>query len=540
MKRRITSRYQAFQWVTFVLSLVFPVMADAAVPSSINIQGTLQAPDGGPLTGTYPCQVRFLDQNAGGQDLGSVTQTIQLSETGRFSIQVTPPQALLDAVQPGYELAVDVDGDGFDAGEVFPNLVTIQSVPFALLADESESLGGRPADDYATDAELAAGLTTASTSGHDHDSVYWGLTGNGAEFGQFLGTTNERSLELRANNQTALRLIPNATSPNVIGGYQQNNLFAGVAGGVIAGGGTSNYHGGGSFSRNLVSGNYGAIVGGVENKAGEYAFVGGGDGNTAAGRWSAVGGGQLNSTTRTYTTVGGGYGNQAYGRGGTVAGGELNVVSGINGTVGGGSHNEATGVSSTVPGGAFNTASGNDSVVPGGVSNDATGVASLAAGQDAAALHDHTFVWSDGLFGEFASTTNNQFAVHADNGVYFARNAGESKIIHWGERFRDNGILAWAKMAAIGTTSQDFGVGAVFHVLGSGVYSITVTDAAANASSLVPVAIAEVENPPNSADDVRIVSINQTGGQRNNFEVYINDGNWNLVDEDFVFMLTGR
>ena len=51
-------------------------------------------------------------------------------------------------------------------------------------------------------------------------------------------------------------------------------------------------------------------------------------------------------------------------------------------------------------------------------------------------------------------------------------------------------------------------------------------------------AIAELDTPPVGAANVRIVSIDQI--TVNQFVVYINNGNWALVDNDFVFMVTAR
>jgi hypothetical protein len=75
----------------------------------------------------------------------------------------------------------------------------------------------------------------------------------------------------------------------------------------------------------------------------------------------------------------------------------------------------------------------------------------------------------------------------------------------------------------------------------SGIYSLTVTDAAQSASALIPTANAEIDAAPAAVADLRIVSINQrTSFPYKNFDVYINRGTGALVDNVFVFMLTGR
>jgi hypothetical protein len=55
----------------------------------------------------------------------------------------------------------------------------------------------------------------------------------------WLGTTDNNALELHVNSARALRLEPNATSPNVIGGYSGNSVTAGVYGAAICGGGAN-------------------------------------------------------------------------------------------------------------------------------------------------------------------------------------------------------------------------------------------------------------------------------------------------------------
>src|SRR5262245_48514599 len=63
----------------------------------------------------------------------------------------------------------------------------------------------------------------------------WSLTGNGGTSAglQFVGTTDSQPLELRVNGARALRLEPNATSPNLVGGFSGNSVRAGVAGATI-------------------------------------------------------------------------------------------------------------------------------------------------------------------------------------------------------------------------------------------------------------------------------------------------------------------
>jgi uncharacterized coiled-coil protein SlyX len=94
-----------------------------------------------------------------------------------------------------------------------------------------------------------------------------------------------------------------------------------------------------------------------------------------------------------------------------VAGGEENTASGSLATVGGGEVNRASGSYATVGGGRYNTAAGQYS---------------LAAGRQAKANHDGTFVWGDSQAADFASTGTDQFLIRAQGGVAVNTNSPQS------------------------------------------------------------------------------------------------------------------
>ena len=235
---------------------------------------------------------------------------------------------------------------------------------------------------------------------------FWNLQGNaGTTGGNFLGTTDNQGLELRVNNQRALRL-DNAslattwsggrpavlTGPTLLGGYSGNWIATGAVAATICGGGlrvTTTYPDSG-------------IPGYVEDYPNLVYDVGG--------------------------TVGGGAGNQAGSANGdlndspyaTVSGGTVNRATAQAATIGGGAYNEASGSFSTVSGGRSNVASGDSATVPGGEENTAAAAHSLAAGWKATvrAQDEGTFVWSDGSDPNgVVSTGPDQFLVHAIGGV---------------------------------------------------------------------------------------------------------------------------
>ncbi len=86
-------------------------------------------------------------------------------------------------------------------------------------------------------------------------------------------------------------------------------------------------------------------------------------------------------------------------------------------TIGGGVNNTASGNGSTVAGGFGNTASGQDAVVPGGLFNTASGFASFAAGHQAKATTDGSFIWADSRNFDFGPSVGNFFGVRATGGV---------------------------------------------------------------------------------------------------------------------------
>jgi hypothetical protein len=171
------------------------------------------------------------------------------------------------------------------------------------------------------DIQLAAGHWNQAGTWTAGD--YWSLTGNaGTTPGtHFVGTTDNQSLELRVAGQRALRLEPNATSPNLIGGHEENWMAAGVFGSVIAGGGNS------SGSGNRVYSNFSTIGGGLGNRTGSNgvtsigATIAGGSANEASASYATVGGGHRNTASASYATVGGGSLNTASGSYATVPGG---------------------------------------------------------------------------------------------------------------------------------------------------------------------------------------------------------------------------
>jgi hypothetical protein len=231
----------------------------------------------------------------------------------------------------------------------------------------------------------------------------------------------------------------NATSPNLIGGWEGNWVTSGVVGATVSGGGTPSSMG--PAEPNRATDHYGTVSGGIGNQVGNddsdpanalHAAVAGGRANRATGYAATVGGGHLNTAGGPSSTIGGGEQNQATAEHATIPGGERNVATSDAATVGGGYENTAAGVQSTVAGGrrnsaggtfaavgggSGNAAAGQNATIPGGNNCAAEGDYSFAAGHQAKALHTGSFVWADSTVEEFSSSGVNQFLIRAGGGV---------------------------------------------------------------------------------------------------------------------------
>jgi hypothetical protein len=195
---------------------------------------------------------------------------------------------------------------------------------------------------------------TVAEGNHTHDASYWKLGGNTgtSPASNFVGTGDSQPLELRVNGQRALRLEP-ADSPNVIGGYSGNNVTPGVLAATICGGGASG-------GVNRVTDYDGTVCGGYGNQAGDgagsvsdrqFATVGGGGSNTAAGWGDTISGGAVNQSSGYFSVISGGYTNSTTSIYSVVGGGEQNITSGRDATIGGGFGNRAAAPFATIGGG---------------------------------------------------------------------------------------------------------------------------------------------------------------------------------------------
>lgn len=291
-------------------------------------------------------------------------------------------------------------------------------------------------------------------------SAFWQLGGNVVGSGQFLGSQNNQPVIVQVNGGQALQLYYasnsfNGSSPNFVGGNGFNSISNGVVGATIGGGGSTNDSirlpsagiGGPGNGENSVGGDFGTVPGGFGNIAGGVGSVAAGVWNFASGSFSSSMG--FNNHATGYGSVTLGNGNHASGPDSLAIGAAATATNAYSVSIGQatiangqsslamGRSSEADGISSVAIGdGAL--ATGQDSVAMGngttaggldstafGFFSSASGDYSTAMGHGAQATNSDCLVWSDNSSGTtFSSTTNNQVALCAQNGLMMQSDVG--------------------------------------------------------------------------------------------------------------------
>jgi hypothetical protein len=407
-----------------------------------------------PANGTYDLRFQLNDAATGGNQWGQpLTNSAVAVSNGLFTTTLDFGFGVLTGGPRWLQVALRTNGGG---GFVFlaPRTALLPA-PYAVYSANAAQAGtisgtvpasglnglysnpvnfNNPASSFAGDGTGLLNVNAATLNGIS-SAGFWTTNGNAGANpanGAFLGTTDNLPLEFKVNGTRALRLEPTANTDtvNVVGGSAHNFVGAGVVGATIGGGGGSHI----SFtsSTNSVEADFGTVSGGAGNTiqfASEWATIGGGVLNTIqlGADSSTIGGGYLNTIQPTAfnATIGGGARNeiQFSAEAATIGGGYKNTIetNADYATIAGGFANKilTNAARATIGGGDQNTTGGNYATVPGGVGNTAGGQFSFAAGHDAKALHDGTFVWADHVpgFNAYASTGTNQFCIRARGGI---------------------------------------------------------------------------------------------------------------------------
>ena len=487
------------------LLLLVQLLAWLTAPSAhaqgtaFTYQGRLTDPNGA-ANGRYDFTFAVFDTSSGGvTGSGTITNVAVAVSNGLFTTTLDFGNGPEGA--PAW-LEIGVRTNSGSGGGAFTTLAPRQQVlptPYAMFATTASNLvGALPL------AQLPAGVVTngagalnlsgtftgngASLFGVSASSLngltaagFWQLNGNNVSPGQFLGSTNDRPLELRASNRRGLRLeADGANSVNVVGGWEQNTVAAGVLGATIGGGG-GNYFG--TDLTNRVDASFGTVAGGGGNVIRQFSYqgvIGGGYNNTiqSIATSATIGGGSQN-TIQTYAssaTISGGGNNviQTNAYSATIGGGEQNIIrsDAAHATIGGGyvnviqANNSYSAISggygneilpgsesTTIGGGRGNVVSSNAprATISGGYLNaiQSSAVASTIGGGD------NNVIGSDSPSATIAGGFDNNIGMHS---IYSALGGGY-----------DNNIAAFSRYATIaGGTFNDIGRNSSYSAIGGG------------------------------------------------------------------------
>jgi hypothetical protein len=304
-----------------------------------------------------------------------------------------------------------------------------------------------------------------------------------------IGTMGD-TLSFTITNRTVMSFPPNDTQETLVLG--SSNVADRATAGLLAG-----------FDNTLSDAPYCSILGGRANIITNNAAV-----------------------LPYYSVIAGGYGNV--------------ITAGQNTVISGGSGNRASGNGAAVAGGLYNRASGKNSFAAGGSYNYAIGSNSFAGGFHAYAEDPGAFVWADHSSSTlFSSSNDNEFAVRATGGVRFESELGTNVLPSKKSRYADNNIVAWGRIASDGAlASYHFGIRSCSNTA-PGIYQLGLDAQMQTAFHLIPVATIEADSPPVSAATARFIYVNQTVGTTNLW-VYITDGDYTSVNNDFTIIVTGR
>jgi hypothetical protein len=405
--------------------------------TAFTYQGQLQN-NGSPASGTYNLTFTVFGTNTTGVPIAEpVTNNAVFVTNGLFTVQIDfGPDVFIGTTN---WLEIGVESNGFSSFTILTPRQQLTPVPYAIDAENANNLPGLLVQPNTAGAPNLIGGSPANF-------VSGGVVG--ATIGGGGATNYLDSGDVFSNSVTADFATVGGGAQNTagyaatVGGGNANTASgddATVGGGVENSAGYAATVGGGQA--NTASGGDATVGGGAQNTAGNAATVGGGQINTASGGGATVGGGTFNTNNGNYATVGGGEGNtilvnSTYA---TISGGYQNIIApGASfSTIGGGDGNAIYldgATNSTIAGGYNNVVLDSDAfigggeqnliepggtyaTIPGGTYNTATGTNSFAAGSQANANDNGSFVWSDGTY--VSSFGLNTFMAHASGGFQF-------------------------------------------------------------------------------------------------------------------------
>jgi hypothetical protein len=202
------------------LALLVTAAAHAQTPV-FTYQGRLADAAGNPAAGAYDFTFKLFDALSGGTQVGATFATNALPiAQGSFSVPLNFGAGAFPGADRWLEIAVRTNNGG--AFTLLLPRQPVTSTPYALRALEAGSagalaagaVGGAALQNGAVDSSKIAdgAITLADLSFTVASNTFWRLAGNSgtSPATQFLGTLDNQPLELRVNNQRALRLDTNS------------------------------------------------------------------------------------------------------------------------------------------------------------------------------------------------------------------------------------------------------------------------------------------------------------------------------------------
>jgi hypothetical protein len=367
-----------------------------AVPREMSYQGILKDSGGDPVEDSvYNITFRIFDVSTGGTSLWDDT------------LPCTTTAGVFHAMFSNVGLAFDVDYwlELEINSEILDPRQKLGMVGYAAVADTA---------DFAEHVATVDGATGGTITGDVNIQSNLAVAGD-------INATGRATIG-PGNANTALSAFVAGENDTAGGDYSsisggRNNTASALDAAV----------GGGSY--NTASGQASVIAGGYYgNASNENATIGGGWHNVASGVVSTVGGGQEDTASGTYSTIAGGFRNAAGSYASMVGGGTGNKAIGSVATIAGGGSNYADAEGAAIGGGTNNHAGGAYSVIPGGSMNSTLGFNSFAAGANAIANHEYSFVWNSNFMMPFTTTGPHQFLINASGGVGINKPNPESAL----------------------------------------------------------------------------------------------------------------
>ncbi len=341
---------------------------------------------------------------------------------------------------------------------------------------------------------------------------------------------------------------------STISGGQGNFIDDTSPFGTIGGGSTNIVASSGDYStvgggnNNALYNTYGTIAGGLDNTidgTSTRGTISGGESNLISdnAQFSTIGGGGANTIRDQYGTISGGRNNSVdiTSATATIGGGRDNTITndGDYSTIGGGQENSVQGTHTTIPGGdKLSTAQSYAQVAVGFYNNPRGSMPTRPSAAQIAASNDPLFMVGNGDAGLAVGSNAFEVAYNGHTVVYGNLGNYPSPPVIEGATYADNVMYGWGEISGPGGVTSGFGIGTVGHVVGTGVYTISlnITDPTGTPLAMTNLAVTATLNDNSCA----FINVVRNAFPANTFTVTIRDATCSPVDLAFTFHATGR